>query len=125
MANVFDMTLKELRELPNTAKREDIGTCDGFVIVPTGKRHDSGYGCMKYVLVNHHEVVGVIGGHSDVVHLDGICGRGFGGLGRLVTGAPWCIDLLPKSKCVRVFTWAEQLIPRLPVLSDFEVLTNA
>lgn len=69
---------------------------NGIVIIPTNELHDSGYGCMKFALLKHDEVVGCVGGGSDVIHLNGI-----GGYGRkynntnMVKRIDWSIDCLP------------------------------
>lgn len=47
---------------------------NGVVIIPTNELHESGFGCMKFALINHGEVVGCVGGGSDVIHLNGIGG---------------------------------------------------
>lgn len=49
---------------------------NGIVIIPTNEAHESGYMCMKFALLKGGEVVGCIGGGSDVIHLDGIGGYG-------------------------------------------------
>lgn len=81
---------------------------NGIVIIPTNELHDSGFGCMRFALTNHEEVVGCVGGYSDVIHLNGI-----GGFGRfedfnetLKTGRAkridWSIDCLPNG-LIRLF----------------------
>ena len=49
---------------------------NGVVIIPTNELHDSGFGCMKFALINNSEVVGCVGGGSDVINLNGIGGYG-------------------------------------------------
>lgn len=76
-----------------------------LVIIPTGEEHDSGFGCMEFVLVNAHgEAICRVSGSSDVVHIDGIGGYGVGSISkaqRLIDGTPivipkgWSIDCLP------------------------------
>ena len=99
---INEMTKKELRELPNQ-KPTDL--FDSIVIVPMDYLHDSGYRCMKYILLRDFEIVGVVGGGSDVVHINGI--NGFGGSYEFTKprkGYTWRIDCLPKSQCVRLFS---------------------
>lgn len=82
---------------------------NGFVIVPMGYNHDSGFGCMKFILVKGFEIVGVIGGGADVVHLNGIGGYGEYGTRfdealatHMSPRVGWSMDFLPESNCVRV-----------------------
>lgn len=46
------------------------------VVCNTGEKHDSGYYCMKFILFDRDELVGCVGGYSDVIHLNGIGGYG-------------------------------------------------
>ena len=108
MAIITDMTLEDLLAVPYNKHRDEIGLFTGFIIVPTGELHDSGFGCMKFVLTHHNEVVGAVGGWCDVVHLNGIGGYGRDWLqaiaSRMVPVIDWSMDLLPKSGCLRVFS---------------------
>lgn len=104
---------------------------NGLIIVPTNELHDSGYGCMKFVLLNHHRVVGCVGGGSDVIHLNGI-----GGYGNpynmeeynkavstgMVKRATWSIDCLPCG-LIRLFS-QQNLTIDLPMCSDFIIYTK-
>lgn len=121
--SIMEMTKKELQAIENSRPTEPFS---GFIIVPTGEKHDSGYGCMKFVLTRGENVVGCVGGYSDVVHLNGIGGYGMDWRSALSTGVvpitDWNIDLLPKSKCVRVFSNRGMTLPKDAwVGSDFEV----
>ena len=49
---------------------------NGVVIIPTNELHDSGFRCMKFVLLNNSNVVGCVSGWSDVVNLNGMGGYG-------------------------------------------------
>lgn len=108
MANIEIMTLEELLAVPYNKTLGEIGPFKGFIIVPTGELHDSGFGCMKFVLTLHDDIVGAVGGWCDVVHLNGIGGYGLGWqkslTGRAVPVIDWSIDLLPTSGCLRVFS---------------------
>jgi len=100
-----DMTLTELRNIENfmpTKPFKDV------VLVPMRKTHESGFRCMKFILVRHGEIVGAVSGWSDVMHINGI-----GGYGkdfnetiktRKVDLTSWKIDCLAKSGCMRLFT---------------------
>lgn len=102
--DIKDYTLDELRAM------EEFGadaTFNAIVIVPTGDLHDSGYGNMKFILMSNGEIVGVVGGYSDVVHINGIGGYGLNYKETMVTNmvrrVGWSIDCLPTSGCLRLF----------------------
>lgn len=122
----------ETDELLNTTITELRNTEYGYlgvpfteiVIVPTTHKHSSGWGCMKFLLFRNKQLVGCLGGGSDVVHLNGIGGYGKYGSRTfwrtLVPKISWKIDCLPRSKCLRV--WCEdKMIVEYPhlVCSDF------
>lgn len=98
-------TLDELRAMEEFGRDASF---NAIVIVPTGELHDSGYGCMKFILLNNGEIVGVVGGWSDVVHINGIGGYGLNYKEALLTDmvkrVGWSIDCLPTSGCLRLFT---------------------
>lgn len=103
MSDISFMKKSELQSMPNFYNKAKF---NGIVIVPMNYKHDSGYQCMKYILLDREEIVGVIGGGSDVVHINGI-----GGLGkepdyknRIVRAHDLRIDCLPGSKCLRLFS---------------------
>ena len=124
-SNVKEMTLDELLAVPNSKRIDEIRLFTGFIIVPTGELHDSGFGCMKFVLTHNNEIVGAVGGWSDVVHLNGIGGYGIDFQKNLIDRkAPvidWAIDLLPKSGCLRVFSSHKLILRNGYICSDFEV----
>lgn len=125
MSNIREMTLEDLLAVPNSKRLDEIDTFTGFVIVPTGELHDSGFGCMKFVLTHHNEIVGAVGGWCDVVHLNGIGGYGIDWqkslTDRNVPVIDWSIDLLPKSGCLRVFSTHKLVLQDGFICSDFEV----
>lgn len=124
MADIKSMTLEELLAVPYSKTLEEIGVFKGFIIVPTGDLHDSGFGCMKFVLTLHDDIVGAVGGWCDVVHLNGIGGYGLGFRRTLTVGevppVDWSIDLLPGSGCLRVFS-SHKLVLDDFIGSDFIV----
>ena len=86
-------------------------TFTSFVIVPMNYDHDSGYRCFKVILMNNSEdeVIGIIGGGSDVINLDGIGGYGLREpnvpwVKDITPRVDWSIDCLSESGCIRVFT---------------------
>lgn len=93
-------------EFENLDYFKPVGEFNGVVIVPTNKLHYSGFGYMKFALTNGDEVVGCVGGGSDVIHLNGI-----GGYGKdfdealktnMVKRIDWSIDCLPNG-LIRLF----------------------
>ena len=124
MYNVFTDDAETLKNL-NYMKPEE--PFNGFILIPTGEVHDSGYGCMKFILLNHDKIVGCVGGGSDVVALNGI--GGYGGYDeiakesirtRKVPVIDWSIDLLPNG-LFRVYTSKNLKIDGM-VLSTFQVV---
>ena len=119
------MTLEELRAVPLITNELALKKFTGFVIVPTGDIHDSGYGCMRFVLTRGNEIIGAVGSFCDVVHLNGIGGYGrcwhSSFESRMVPVIGWSIDLLPASGCVRVFTDHRLDIDLDFIFSSFEV----
>ena len=125
------MTLNSTKEeFEKLEYKRPTDSFNGFVIIPTGEMHDSGFGCMKFALTNHNEVVGCVGGGSDVINLNGIGGYGeyddeYGT--RVATNKgniiDWSIDCLPCG-LLRIFTSKYEL--KLPqyVLSNFEVFVE-
>ncbi|MBO6254180.1 MAG: DNA cytosine methyltransferase [Bacteroidaceae bacterium] len=68
MKDLNDITLKEFQDMECFGQTE---TFNNVIIVPTDNIHDSGYRCMKFVLVRGREIVGCVGGYSDVVRPNG------------------------------------------------------
>ena len=115
MKSVIEYSLKELKDLPITPLSEIVNQpYNQIIIVPTENIHDTGYLCMKYVLVKVGEeyppkIVGVVGGWSDVLHL--CCER-----------TPKAnIDCLPNSECLRLILYENCLVPNF-IGSDFYVI---
>lgn len=108
MANLNKMTKKEflaIEEIEDAPKVE----FDSFVIIPTGRAHESHYGCMKYVLICGHEIIGTVGGGSDVVMMEGIT---------------WAaMDCLRTSRLIHVFLKQRVRTP-WPVYSTFNIQTK-
>lgn len=122
-------TLREWREMeymPIEGK-----TFKSVIIVPMTEVHDSGYRCMKYILLRWDgdcdEVVGVIGGGSDVIHINGIGGYGKdwkkGIATSMVERVDWSMDCLRRSNCIRLFASCD-LETSDWCCSDFEVFAR-
>lgn len=124
MKKLNDWTKSEFLELPKRGWNEDIGEFDSLVILPIAELHDSGFRKMYFAAVRGEEPFALLGGCSDVIHLDGI-----GGYGprpsfdlKLVAPKGWCIDCLQKSSLLRLFT-DKKLNAGLD-LSSFEVYSQ-
>lgn len=123
--NIFDMKKSDFKTIPRIPwnNTKDI-EFDCLVIIPTNRKHDSGYRCMEYCAVKDGNPIGIFGGHSDVIHLDGI-----GGYGRWTKTIPntfdrkaWNIECLP---CGYLCLWcSDYILLANGCLSDFEVYTE-
>ena len=123
MIDIMQMTKEDFQKVPSVELPQ---TFDSFVIVPTGELHDSGWSCMKFVLLDKlRNVIGSIGGYSDVIHIDGIGGYGRRWSDRVPMAVPpksWTIDCLPCGY-LRVFA-RDTLSTNDWFGSDFEVYCN-
>lgn len=72
IGSIEEISREELDALPFSTS-EIIGKpFSQVIIIPTDDIHDSGFRCMKYILLKWKDglnVVGVVGGYSDVIHL--------------------------------------------------------
>ena len=123
------VTLEELLSLDYQDTKD---TFNSVIIVPLdGELHESGYRKMKFILVKKDgTVAGVVGGCSDVLHLNGI-----GGYGKIsmitnydykygkVNVIDWCIDCLPVCKCLRLYT-SKKLEVEGVMLSDAQIVVS-
>lgn len=121
-----EYTLEELKALDYFL---DVGEVfDSVIIVPMDELHESGYRSMKFILCNDYkgEIIGVVGGWSDVINLDGIGGYGIDFDRSLKTGmcpcVGWQLDCLACG-CLRLFTSTKCRLTLLSeiVCSNFEV----
>lgn len=70
--NIEEISREELNGLPFSTSEIVGRKFDNIIIIPTAEMHDSGFRCMKYILLKWEyglNVVGVVGGYSDVIHL--------------------------------------------------------
>jgi len=109
--DINKMTKKEMLAIRHSEYGEDIGKFRSVVIIPgsAGDLHDSGYRCMTYLLADDkNEPICLVGGGSDVMHIDGIGGYGEHnwktGFPQLIKPKGWSIDCLPKSGLLHLFT---------------------
>lgn len=120
----MDYTLEEFQAL------DEFRTDDAFtsiIIVPMDELHESGFRCMRFVLANDNEIVGVVGGYSDVVHPNGIGNYGHQSFEEsLATGKippmNLSMDCLPASNCIRLMVAPSKIRDGF-ILSDFVFYT--
>lgn len=101
MKDLTDYTLEEFQNMENFGESSFF---DSVIIVPTKDLHDSGYRCMKFILVRRGELVGCVSGWSDVVHPNGIGNYGKH-LQPYLDVVPYMglsMDCLPGSNCIRL-----------------------
>ncbi len=71
--SIEEISREELNALPFSTSEIVGKEFKNIIIIPTDEIHDSGFRCMKFVLIKwnngFYEVVGVVGGYSDVLHL--------------------------------------------------------
>ena len=103
MKHINEYTLEEYQAMENFGERSIF---DSVIIVPMEELHDSGFRCMKFILLEKGEIVGVVGGWCDVVHPNGIgnYGRDLKRLNSKLEPVPAYIsmDCLTNSGCVRL-----------------------
>ena len=97
--DINEYTIDEFREMELFG---DGCLFDNVIIVPMDELHDSGYMCMKFILVHHREIVGAVGGWCDVVHPNGIGNHGLSYDWFETPNIGLSIDCLPGSGCVRL-----------------------
>lgn len=121
--DIFDMKKSDFDNIPMVEWDEEVKFTD-LVIIPTDDFHESGYRCMKFCAVNNGKPIAMLGGISDVMHLDGIGGHGMGNYGVSTTSAikAWNMDCLP---CGYLHMWCSGYnFSATGGLSDFELFTE-
>jgi len=94
--------------------------------------HDSGFGCIDYIAVVDNEPVCRLAGCSDVLHIEGIGGYGYGyrwlerigAVPRMIAPAGWQFDLLPKSGLLRLWPSNRKHIIYSGSYSSFEIYSS-
>jgi hypothetical protein len=133
MKEINEWTRKEFEELPfRDSWDADIGLIGALVILPTTRKHDSGFRCLDFVAVVGNRPICRLSGCSDVIHIEGIGGFGkdwykrYGTVPELVSPKAWSIDCLNKSGLLRLFChdrgWSKLSVG--PALSSFEVFSE-
>jgi hypothetical protein len=126
-----EWTRKEFEALPRADWKNDVGEVDSLIILPTRRKHDSGYRCMEFVIIQKGKPTYIVSGCSGVINLAGIGGYNVGEHNfykklleyRISTQTcprvSWSIDCLPVSGLLRLFCDRHLYIGRS--LSSFEV----
>lgn len=101
-----DYTLEDFKRMKFFGKDELFSS---VIVVPMDDIHDSGFRCMKFILARDREIVGAVGGWSDVVHPNGIGNYGKYDNGyvqrvasRKIPYIGLSMDCLRRSRCVRI-----------------------
>ena len=108
MKHINEYTLEEFRAMENFGER---CTFNSIIIVPMEELHDSGYRCMKFILLEYTDIVGVVGGWCDAVHPNGIGGYGKNIIANLkaqtIPHMRLSMDCLTNSGCIRLMMKSE------------------
>ena len=113
MKDLNAYTLQEFLDMPTEKPTE---TFASVIIVPTDEIHDSGFRCMKFILTDGDQIVGVVNTGSDVVWPNGVGNYGRNRLGGFMQRIPYMglhMDCLTESRCVRI------MLSKKCVLNDF------
>lgn len=115
-------TKKELEALRLRNWNENIGLFNSLVVLPTRRKHESGYRIMDFVAVKGVSPICRLSGCSDVLHLGGI--GGYNGYYEQDTAKniDWTIDCLPVSGLLRFFCRYDLYCG--PALSSFELFVK-
>jgi len=123
---IDQMTRKDFEAVPYRKGWSTKEIFDSFVILPTRRKHDSGYRCMDFIAVKDNRPVCRLSGCSDVVHFNGIGGFGYRWVEEYarcpetVPVTAWNMDCLHKSGLLRV--WADRCeLLNEDALSSFRV----
>lgn len=125
--NFFDAKKSDFYSLPKIAWNANMNgkQFDSIIILPESEVHDSGYMCMSFVGCIGEEAVAIMGGVSDVLHIDGIGGYGKDWramplrIPMMIPAKGWSIDCLPCG-CLRIFASGSG-IEIGHMLSSFEI----
>lgn len=119
---ITEMKKTDFNSVPERKHWSDkVELFNSLVIIPTMRKHDSGYMCMDFCAVNvNDEPICLLSGCSDVLHVDGIGGYGeFNG--EIAKSRPieaWSIDCLP---CGYLRIFCNGWIEAGHSVSDFEI----
>lgn len=117
--HIDDYTLEEYKAMGNFGEDSEFNS---IIIVPTDEIHDSGFRCMKFILLDNMTIVGVVGGWSDVIHPNGIGNYGLNWKEyygtRKVPYIGISMDCLKTSGCIRLMMSGKYQCEDF-ILSDF------
>lgn len=119
--SIFTMKKSDFATIPYRKWDDPPIEFTSLVIVPSRKKHESGYNMMSFCAIDHGKPIAMLGGCSDVMHIEGI-----GGYGEWIENCPkyskcksWCIDCLP---CGYLHIWCSGYKLKASAgLSDFDV----
>lgn len=113
--NIMQMKKSDFKKLKKRSWGEDIGEFNALVLIPTRRKHDSGFMCMEFAAIGlEGKPICRLGGGSDVVHIGGIITMAEKAIGG------WSIDLLPCGY-FRLFNIVKHNLKAGRDVSDFEV----
>ncbi len=93
MLDIYKMKKTEFNQIPyRKCFNSEEPLFDSIVIIPTNRKHSSGWKCMDFVGCINNKPIVRLSGCSDVLHLDGIGGYGHNWL-ESVSGVPTKIDV--------------------------------
>ena len=120
---IYQMTRKELLAVPERENWIKPVVCDEFIIIPTRKKHSSGYNMMCIVACKNSVPICLASTASDNLEL--INFNYLGNAGRYLLPQKevldrWRIDCLPKSNLIRV--WSRQPITIGASGSDIDIM---
>ena len=127
--DIMKMTKEDFEKVEYLKDRKGRLEFYSVILFPTGHEHDSGFMSMAFILLDKNEqIIGKVGGGSDVLHLDGIGGFGYhrpfeDRFFDRVTPKGWSIDMLPSGYC-RVFTNRTLFIADDMILSSAEIYSE-
>ena len=111
-----DCTKKEFESLPFREAWDKPIICNSLVILPTRRKHESGWRNMDFVAIKNGKPICRVSGCSDVLHFDGLGGYGLE-KGYSTTFVPfdinpkgWTMDCLAKSGLLHIWCNGEILI---------------
>lgn len=121
---IQECTRKDFQALPWRDSYDTEIECDSLVIMPTRRKHDSGYLCMDFIAARKCIPICRCSGCSDILHIEGIGGYGKwrGSIPDLVKPQTWAIDCLPKSGLLHIFCRETILIS--DALSSLEIFSS-
>ena len=96
---IYEMTRKEFEQVPYRESWDSEVKCWSLIILPTRRKHSSGYRCMDFVAVDKSNYpICRCSGCSDVINLNYFTEQ-------TQTQTDWNIDCLYKSGLLRLFSF--------------------